>query len=128
MNAKKFKSNKHDSLIVNSSLVHITIPEHLEDFKKKENLIPRQDDSMKHHSVMLAAWTCKGKFAEPSIQFNFEGAESSDILVTVTEQQKEDNEEMFKKLNVPWFPEGASSFQEGKVIDSEKKNIQKSIK
>ena len=77
---------------------------------------------------MLESCTGKGKNAEPSIQCNFEGVESPNILVTVIEQQKEDDEEIFKKLNVPWFPEGASSFQEGKVIDSEKENLHKSIK
>ena len=69
---------------------------------------------MKHHSVMLATCTGEGKIAQPSIQCNFEGAESLDIPVTMTKQQREDDEETFKKLNVPWFPEGASSFQEGK--------------
>ena len=63
---------------------------------------------MKYHSVMLESCTGKGKIAEPSIECNFEGVESPDIPVTVTEQQKEDDEEIFKKLNVPWFPEGAS--------------------
>ena len=50
--------------MVNSSSVHIKIPEHLEDFKKKENLSPQQDDSMKHHSVMLATCTSEGKIAK----------------------------------------------------------------
>ena len=47
-----------------------------------------------------------------------------DVPITVTEN----DEEIFKKLNVPWFPEGTSSFQEGKFIDSKKENLQKSIK
>ena len=83
---------------------------------------------MKHHSVMTTSCTGEEKIAEPSTQCNFEGVESLDIPVIVIEQQKEDDEEIFKKLNVHWFPEGASSFQKGKVIDSEKENIQKSIK
>ena len=82
---------------------------------------------MKHHSMMLESCTSKGKIADPLIQCNFEGAESLDIPVTTTERQKEDDEEIFKKLNVPWFPEGASSFKEGKFIDSKKENLQKII-
>ena len=121
-------SKKHDSLIVNSSSVKNKVLEQLEDIGKKESLGPQQVYTRKYHSVMLESCTEKGKIAEPSIQCNFEGAESPDIPVTVTEQQKEDDEEIFKKLNVPWFPEGASSFKKGKVIDSEKENIQKSIK
>ena len=44
------------------------------------------------------------------------------------EQQQEDDEQIFKKLNIPWMPEGMSSFQEGKCIDSENENLRKSIK
>ena len=114
--------------MVNSSSVKIKIPEHLEYFKKIENLSPQQDDSMKHHSMMLAACIGKGKIVDPSIQCSFEGVESSDIPVTMTEQQQEDEEDIFKKLNIPWIPEGVSSFQERKCIDSENENIRKSIK
>ena len=67
LNVKKVKIRKQDSLMVNSSSVQIKILEHLEDFKKKENLSPQQDDSMKHCSLMLAACIGKGKIAEPSI-------------------------------------------------------------
>ena len=83
---------------------------------------------MKYHSVMLESCTKKGKIAEPSIQCNSEGVDSLDIPVTMTKQQNEDDEEIFKNLNVPWFPEGSSSFQEGKFIDLEKENLHKSIK
>ena len=43
-------------------------------------------------------------------------------------KHEEDNEEIFKRLNVPWLSKGTSSFQEGKCIDSENENIQKSVK
>ena len=43
-------------------------------------------------------------------------------------KNEEDDEEIFKRLNVPWLSEGTSSFGEGKCIDSENENIQKSIK
>ena len=75
---------------------------------------------MKNHLVMLAGCTGEGKIIEPSIQWNFEGAESPYFPVIVTEQQQEDDEKYFKKLNIPWMPEGVSSFQEGKRLDSEK--------
>ena len=59
---------------------------------------------MKNHSVMLESCIGKGKIVEPSIQSNFEGVESPNIAVTVTEQQKEDDEEIFKKLKCPLVP------------------------
>ena len=55
--------------------------------------------------------------------FSYKGDNSKQVPVTVTEQHKEDDEKSFKKLNIPWFPEGASSFQEGKVVDLENENI-----
>ena len=42
-------------------------------------------------------------------------------------KNEEDDEEVFKRLNVPWLLEGASSFQEGKCIDSENENLRKSV-
>ena len=41
---------------------------------------------------------------------------------------EEDDEEIFKKLNVPWLSKGTSSFQEGKCIDFENENLRKSVK
>ena len=46
----------------------------------------------------------------------------------MTEQQQEDDEEIFKKLKIPWMPEGLSSASKGKCIDSENENLQRSIK
>ena len=40
---------------------------------------------------------------------------------------KED-EEIFKKMKIPWMPEGMQPIVEGKCIDSEKENLQRSIK
>ena len=51
---------------------------------------------MKHHSVMLATCIGEGKIAEPSIQCNFEGAESPYIPVTVIEQEQADDEDILK--------------------------------
>ena len=77
---------------------------------------------------MLESCTGKRKIAEPSIQCNFEGAKSPYFPITVTEKQQEDDEDIFKKLNIFWVSEGVSSFQEGKCLDSENENIRKSIK
>ena len=44
----------------------------------------------------------------------------------MTEQQQENDEDIFKKLNIPWV--SVSSFQKGKCLDSKNENLQKSIK
>ena len=72
---------------------------------------------------MTTSCTGEEKIAEPSTQCNFEGPESPGVPVTVTEQQQEDDEEIFKKLKIPWIPEGMSSFSKGKSIDSENENL-----
>ena len=71
----------------NLASTKIKISEQLKYVKRQENLSPQQDDSMKHHSMMLEACTSEGKIADPSIQCNFEGAESPDFPVTMKEQQ-----------------------------------------
>ena len=40
---------------------------------------------------------------------------------------KED-EEIFRKLKIPWMPEGMHPVSEGRCIDSENENLQRSIK
>ena len=45
----------------------------------------------------------------------------------LTEHMKED-EEIFKKLKIPWMPEGMQPIVEVKCIDFEKENLQRSIK
>ena len=60
---------------------------------------------------------------EPSIRYRFEGNESLGVPVIMTEQQQEDDEDIFKKLKIPWMPEGLSSTSEGKCIDFENENL-----
>ena len=47
--------------------------------------------------------------------------------MTLTEHMKEDKE-IFKKLKIPWIPEGMQPIVEGKSIDSKNENLQRSIK
>ena len=68
------------------------------------------------------------KIVDPSTQCNFEGDESPGVPITMIEQQQEDDEEILKKLKIPWMPEGLSSTSEGKCIYSENENRQRSIK
>ena len=47
--------------------------------------------------------------------------------MTFTEIMKED-EEIYKKLKIPWMPEGMQTISGHKCIDFEKENMQRSIK
>ena len=82
---------------------------------------------MKQHSVITSFCAEKEKVAEPSTQCNFEVNESPGAPIAMNEQQEED-EEIFKKLKIPWMPEGMHPVSEGKCIDSENENLQRSIK
>ena len=61
----------------------------------------------------------KREIVEEEVQCNIEAEEHSKISVTLTEHMKED-EEIFKKLKIPWIPEGMQPIVEGKCNDSEK--------
>ena len=75
---------------------------------------------MKEDSLIEKPSLMKNTVKEQFKYFSFKGDNSKQVPVTVTEQHKEDDEEIFKKFNIPWLPEGSSSFHEGKFIDSEK--------
>ena len=47
--------------------------------------------------------------------------------MTLIEHMEED-EEIFRKLKIPWIPEGVQLVLEGKYMDSENENLQRSIK
>ena len=82
---------------------------------------------MKQHSVMTTFCAEEENIAEMSPQCSFEVNESPGAPVTMTKQQEED-EEIFKKLKIPWMLEGMQSASEGQCIDSENENLQRSIK
>ena len=64
---------------------------------------------------------------EKSVKCRIEVEEYSKIPMTLTKHTEED-EEIFKKLEIPWMLEGMHPVSEGKCIDSENENLQRSIK
>ena len=116
-------------MIVDSSPVKNKVPEQLEYIGRKESFSHQQVYTRKYLSMLLESCTRKGKIVEPSIQCNFEGVKSPNVPVAIDVfKYEEDDEEIFKKFNVPSLPEGTSSFQEGKCIDSKNENLRKSVK
>ena len=70
----------------------------------------------------------KDTLKEQSKDFSFKEDKSKKVPVAETKQHEEDEEEIFRKLNIPWVPKEVSSFQEGKFIDSNNENLQKTVK
>ena len=69
----------------------------------------------------------KREIVEEEVHCNTETEEHPEIPVTSTELMKED-EEIYKKLKIPWTREGMQTISGDKCIDSEKENLQRSIK
>ena len=80
-----------------------------------------------HQNELKSFCIEKGEVTKRSAQCNIEAEEHSEIPVTLTEDMKED-EEIFKKLKIPWMPKGMQPILEGKCIDSDNENLQWSIK
>ena len=127
LDVKEMKGKKHVTLKDKSVLTETKISKMLKEVQRKVVLNHHQEDSMKHHSVMTRFCAEKENIAEASTQCSFEVNESPGALVAMIEQQEED-EDIFKKLKIPWMPEGMHLVLEGKCIDSENENLQRSIK
>ena len=61
----------------------------------------------------------KREIIEKEIQCSIEAGEQPEVPVTFTELMNED-EEIYKKLKIPWAPKGMQPISESKCIDSEK--------
>ena len=68
----------------------------------------------------------KKEMVEEEVHCNAENEEHPKLPVTSTELMKED-EEIYKKLKIPWT-QGMQTISGDKCIDSEKENLQRSIK
>ena len=58
-----------------------------------------------HQNDLKSSCVEKGEIAEQSVQCSINVKEYSEIPMTLTEHMEED-EEIFKKLKIPWMPEG----------------------
>ena len=123
LNDRKIKGKEQVSLKVNSPSTKTKISENLKDVQRKANISYQQDDLMKQQSMMTTLYADEEKIAKPSTQCNFKGDESRGVPMTMKEQPQEDYVEIFKKLKLPWMPEGLSSASKGKYIDSENENL-----
>ena len=75
-----------------------------------------------HQNDLKSSCVKKGEVAEKSFQCSIEAKQYSEITVTMTEQMEED-EEIFKKLKIPWMPKEMLPTLEGKCIDSENEKL-----
>ena len=106
-----------------SSFTETKISEIFEEVRKKVILDQHQSDLKKQHLVISSSCAKKGRVAKKSTQRSIEAKEYSEIPVAMTKHMEED-EEIFKKLKIPWMTEEMHPTSEGKCIDSENENLQ----
>ena len=80
-----------------------------------------------HQNVLRISCIEKGEVVEKSFKCSIDAKEYSEIPITLKEHMEED-EEIFRKLKIPWIPKGMQPVLEGKCIDYENENLQRSIK
>ena len=118
LNIKEMKGKKQIILEDNLAFTETKISEIFKEVQKNVILDHHQDDSKKQHSVITSFCAEKEKVVEPSTQCSVAVNESSGDPVAMTEQLEED-EDIFKKLKIPWMREEMHPILEGKCIDSE---------
>ena len=127
LNVKDMKGKKLIILEDKLAVTETKISEIFKEVRKKVILDHHQDDSNKQHSVISSLCAKKGRVAEPSTQCSVEVNEYSGVPVAMKKKLEED-EEIFKKLKIPWMPEEMHLVSEGKCIDSENENLHRNIK
>ena len=80
-----------------------------------------------HESDLKSSCIEKGEVTEESVKCSIEAEDYLEIPMTLTEHMEED-EEIFRKLKIPWIPEGMQPVLERKYMDSKNENLQRSIK
>ena len=88
----------------------------------------QQVDSKKEYSLILESSPGKDKVAEQSKDSSIRRDRSQKVPVEVADQDKEDDDLVFRKMNIPWLPDKDSTAKEGLSIDSEIENLQKIVK
>ena len=100
-----------------------------EDMDEEESISPQQFHIKKEHSVILESSIGRYKVAEQSIDFSSERVRSPEVPVEEEEvKNEEDDDLIFRKINIPWLSDKTSKLQEGMCIDSKTENLQKTMK
>ena len=79
--------------------------------------------------MLLESFRGKEKVSEKPINFSIERGMSLEVPVVEDIVKDEEEEDLiFKKIDIPWLSDKTSTLQEGMRIDSETENLQKTVK
>ena len=93
------------------------------DLEEYEGLNSQQVDSKKEYSLILESSPGKDKVPEQSKDSSIKRDRSQNILVEVVDQDEEDDDLVFRKMNIPWLSDKASTTKDGLSIDTEIENL-----
>ena len=99
-----------------------------EDLEEEEVLDYKQVHSKKEHSVTLESSPGKYKVAKQPKVFSTERDRYLEVPVEKEEKGEEDDDLIFRKMNIPWLSDKTSIEKEGLCIYSEIENLQKRVK
>ena len=91
-----------------------------EDMEEEERLSSQQVHIRKKHLVILESSTCRDKVAEQSIDFSNERVMSPKVPVEEeVVKNEEDDDLIFRKMNILWLSNKNFTLQKGMCIDSD---------
>ena len=99
-----------------------------EDLEEDEDLNSQQVNSKKEDSFTVKSFSVKNKVVEQSKDSGIKGNRSQKVPVAVADQDEEDDDSVFRKINIPWLSDESLIAKEGLLVDSEVENLQKIVK
>ena len=87
-----------------------------EDLEDAQGMDSKQVDSKKEHSVTLKSSPEKDKFVERPKVCSTERDMSLEVPVEEADKEEEDDDLIFRKMNIPWLLDKTSTSKEGLCI------------
>ena len=94
-----------------------------EDLEDAQGMDSKQFDSKKEHSVTLKSSPEKDKVAEQPKVCSTEKDRPLEVPAEEAYKDEEDDDLIFRKMNIPWLSDKTSTTKEGPCIDSEIENL-----
>ena len=125
LNMKKILNPK----LRNEKVTMIEDSSNEEDMGSEEELNSQQVYIKEEHSGLLNSSPGKYKISKEPITLSIEWGMSSKFPVAQKAvKDKEEDELIFKKIDIPWMSDKTSTLQGGMYIDSETENLKKTVK
>ena len=99
-----------------------------EDMEEVESLSSQQVHIKKEYLVILKSSPWRNKVTEQPIDFSTERGRSSEVIVEEVVKDEEDDDLIFRKIDIAWLSDKNSTLQGEMCIDSKTENLNKNVK